>query len=99
MNDFRVALKSELDRKMGDSLENPDASVDAQSVPIADFGSFAEYIRNSASILLPEEDDSGSSALKNAVEDKSNQECIRKFLSDPQVQALYIQRCCTKGVF
>lgn len=38
-------------------------------------------------------------ALCDALEEKSNQDCIRKFLSDPQVPALYVQRSSTKGKF
>lgn len=81
---------------MGDSLENPDASVDAQSVPVVEFNAFADYLCELTSILV--EDDGGSaSAFKNALEDKSHQECIRKFLADPQVPTLFIQRSGTKG--
>lgn len=83
---------------MGDSLENQDSSVDAQSAPIVDYNSFANYIRKAATILLPEED-AVPPALNVALDDKGNQECIRKFLSDPQIQSLYIQRSCTKGMF
>ncbi len=38
-----------------------------------------------------------SQALCDALEEKNNQDCIRKFLSDPQVPALYVQRSSTKG--
>lgn len=82
---------------MGDSLDNQDTSVEAQGAPVVDFNSFANYIRKAATILLPEED-TIPPALNLALEDKNNQECIRKFLSDPQVQALYVQRSCTKGI-
>lgn len=81
---------------MGDSLDNQDTSVEAQGAPVVDFNSFANYIRKATTILLPEED-AVPPALNVALEDKNNQECIKKFLSDPQVQALYVQRSCTKG--
>lgn len=81
---------------MGDSLENPDTSVETQNVAIVDYGEFANYIRKAATILLPEED-ATAPALNVALEDKANQDCIKKFLSDPQIQALYIQRNCSKG--
>lgn len=82
---------------MGDSLENPDTSVEAvQNVTIVDYGAFANYIRKAVTILLPEED-VVPPALNVALEDLDNQEKIKKFLSDPQVQALYIQRNCLKG--
>lgn len=82
---------------MGDSLEPAgDVSVDAQNVAIVEFGAFANYLRKAATILLPEED-AVPPALNVALEDRGNQDCISKFLSDPQVPALYIQRSCTKG--
>lgn len=83
---------------MGDSLENPDASVDLQSVPIVEFGTFTDYLKNVTAVLLPEEDGNVSPALASAIEDKTNQECIRKFLADPQVQSLFLQRSSTKGL-
>lgn len=82
---------------MGDSLEPAgDPSVEAQNVAIVEFGAFANYLRKAATILLPEED-AVPPALNVALEDRGNQECIAKFLSDPQVPALYVQRSCTKG--
>lgn len=81
---------------MGDSLENTDTSVETQNVAIVDYGEFANYIRKAATILLPEED-ATAPALNAVLEDKINQDCIKKFLSDPQIQALYIQRTCSKG--
>lgn len=84
---------------MGDSLENADtSSVETQNVAIVDYGEFANYIRKAATILLPEEDATAPS-LNIALEDKTNQDCIKKFLSDSQVQALYIQRTSSKGMF
>lgn len=85
---------------MGDSLENQDVSVDTQNAAVVDYGAFANYLRKAATILLPEDDvHIVPPALNIALEDKSNQDCIKKFLSDSQVQALYIQRTCTKGKF
>lgn len=85
---------------MGDSLENTsvvDTSVvDIQNVAIVDYGEFANYIRKAATILLPEED-ATAPALNVALDDRTNQDCIKKFLSDPQIQALYIQRTSSKG--
>lgn len=81
---------------MGDSLDNTDTSVETQNVAIVDYGEFANYIRKAATILLPEED-ATAPALNVALEDKVNQDCIKKFLSDSQIQALYVQRTCSKG--
>lgn len=83
---------------MGDSLENPDTSTD-QNVVIVEYNAFANYLRRAVTILLPEEDSLMPPALNVALEDPSNQDYIRKFLCDSQVQALYIQRSCMKGRF
>lgn len=85
---------------MGDSLENQDVSVDTQNAAIVDYDAFSNYLRKTASILLPDDDPTQivSPALIVALEDRNNQDCIKKFLSDSQVQALYIQRSCTKGM-
>lgn len=83
---------------MGDSLENQDVSVDTQNAAVVDYGAFANYLRKAATILLPEDDvHIVPPALNIALEDRSNQDAIKKFLSDSQVQALYIQRTSTKG--
>lgn len=92
---------------MGDSLEAtvgssmgsdppPSVVVDAESVAIMDYDGFTNYIRKAVTILLPEED-VVPVPLNAALDEPDNQECIRKFLADPQTQALYIQRSCFKG--
>lgn len=85
---------------MGDSLEGSEnTSTETQNVAIVDFTAFANYILKAASILLPEDDSQAEPlALKAALDDKVNQECIRKFLSDSQVSILYIQRNSSKGM-
>ncbi|XP_037905377.1 dynein heavy chain, cytoplasmic isoform X4 [Hermetia illucens] len=80
---------------MGDSLENTETAADAPNVTIVDYGAFTNYLRKAATILLPEED-AVPPALNVALEDPTNQDCIKKFLSDPQIQSLYIQRSCSK---
>lgn len=82
---------------MTDSLDNADTSVETvPNITIVDYGAFANYIRKAVTILLPEED-VVPPALNLALEDPDNQERIKKFLADSQVQALYIQRNCLKG--
>lgn len=82
---------------MGDSLDNTDTSVDPTvNLSIANYDAFANYLRKAVTILLPEEDVVPES-LNSALDDPVNQDIIRKFLSDPQVQALYVQRNCIKG--
>ncbi|XP_046751875.1 dynein heavy chain, cytoplasmic isoform X5 [Diprion similis] len=81
---------------MGDSLDGSgDPSPESQNVAIVSYSSFAKYLRRVVAILFPDEDDSPP-ALNFALEDKNNQECIKKFLSDSQVWSLYVQRSSAK---
>lgn len=90
---------------MGDSLEatmpsmgsEQPPSVEPEAVAIIDFDNFSNYLRKAITVLLPEDDMKSFGPLNAALEDSVNQDCIRKFISDPQTQALYIQRNCFKG--
>lgn len=82
---------------MGDSLDGSgDPSPESQNIAIVDYASFANYLRKAVTILLPDEE-VVPPALNIALEDKNNQECVRKFLSDSQVWSLYVQRSSSKG--
>lgn len=81
---------------MGDSLDGSENAPESHNVAVAELQDFANYIRKAATVLLPE-DDIASPALNAALEDKLNQDCIKKFISDPQVSALYVQRFSSKG--
>ncbi|XP_052742503.1 dynein heavy chain, cytoplasmic isoform X1 [Bicyclus anynana] len=80
---------------MGDSLDGSENAPEAQNVVVVDFQDFANYLRRAATVLLPE-DDIVPPALNAALDDKVNQECIRKFITDPQVSSLYVQRFSLK---
>lgn len=81
---------------MGDSLESTDQpSADAENVVICDYNAFTNYLRKAITIFFEEE--LNVSAFNLALDDRSSQECIKKFIGDPQVSALYIQRCNSKG--
>lgn len=81
---------------MGDSLDGSENTPEAQNVVAVDFQDFANYLRRAATVLLPE-DDIVPPSLNSALDDKVNQDCIKKFISDPQVSALYVQRFSLKG--
>lgn len=82
---------------MGDSLDGTgEPSPEAQIVIIVSYSTFANYLKKVVTVLLPDEDVIPP-AFNSALEDKSNQEYIRKFLGDSQVWALYIQRSSSKG--
>ena len=84
---------------MGDSLENIDQSIDnqQQTVAIVDHKAFCNYLRKAILVLFDDEEVNSSKLEEALDENRSNQECIKKFLSDPQVQTLYIQKSSTKG--
>ena len=65
---------------------------------VADLNAFCTYLGRIVPVML---EDSITAvvpeALKRALSEKSNQETIRKFLSDPQVPILLMQRSSPKG--
>lgn len=83
---------------MGDSLEGADANQgeEEHSVAVLEFPVFANYIRKVVTVHL-EDDDIIPGSLNAALEDRSNQDCIKKFISDPQVSSLLIERSLSKG--
>lgn len=81
---------------MGDSLDGSENAAEAHNVVAVDFQDFANYLRRAATVLLPE-DDIVPPALNAALDDKVYQDCIRKFISDPQVPSLFVQRFSLKG--
>ncbi|CAH1114572.1 unnamed protein product [Psylliodes chrysocephalus] len=82
---------------MGDSLEATETSHETQNVAVVDFTAFTNFILKAATVLLPEDDGQAEPAnLVAAIDDKTNQECIRKFISDPQITTLYVQRNSSK---
>ena len=57
---------------------------------------FANYLRRVVPVLLEEADDTPA-ALVAALKDKNAIDCMKKFLSDPQVPVLFVQRVSSKG--
>lgn len=85
---------------MGDSLEGSDSGAppESQNVAVVDYTQFTNFILKAATVLLPEDESQAEPAnLVAALDDKNNQESIRKFISDSQVSTLYIQRSSSKG--
>lgn len=82
---------------MGDSLDGSgEPSPESQNVAIVEFPTFASYLRKAVTVLLPDED-AVPPVFNLALEDRYNQDCIRKFLGDSQVSSLYVQRSSSKG--
>lgn len=84
---------------MGDSLDGTgEPTPETQNIPIVDYLSFTNFLRKIITILAPEED-GAPPAFIAALEDKTHQDYIRKFIFDFQVWALCIQKCSAKGNF
>ena len=79
---------------MTDTLGQPPDASSAQVV--IEVSAFANYLRRVVPVLLEDGDDTPA-ALVVALKEKNAIECMKKFLSDPQVSVLYIQRSSTKG--
>ena len=74
---------------MTDSAVNPAETAATQAV--IEVSAFANYLRRVVPVLLEDADDTPAS-LVTALKEKSAIECMKKYLSDPQVPVLYVQR-------
>jgi dynein heavy chain 1 len=85
---------------MGDSLEGGtgDGPPETENVAVVEYSTFATFLKKAVTILLPEDEDVIPPALNSALNDRNNQDCIHKFLSDPQVSCLFVQRISSKGM-
>ena len=66
------------------------------AVALADVALVCEHVRRAAGVLL-EEAPTLPKALQQALDDKLNVECIKKFIGDPQTRSLLIERVSAKG--
>ena len=84
---------------MGDSLDNSNLEQNSEdhSTSIIDANVFLSYLKKLITVLLQEEGEDLSIALKISFDDRTNLECIKKFLSDSQVPSLFIQKGSNKG--
>jgi dynein heavy chain 1 len=83
---------------MGDSLETIDQPIESQqNVSIVDQKAFNNYLRKCVNLFFDDEEFESCKLEEALDENRANQECIKKFLSDPQVQTLYIQKSSNKG--
>jgi len=75
-------------------------SVEAESVPptatIIEVSTFSNYLRRVIPVLLEDAEDTPE-ALIHALKDKTSIDCMKKFLSDPQIPVLLVQRSSVKG--
>ncbi|XP_022254854.1 cytoplasmic dynein 1 heavy chain 1-like [Limulus polyphemus] len=66
-----------------------------QAVTVVELPILVKYIKRVVPVLL-EDDDIIHPALETSLLEKINQECMKKFIADPQVRALFIQRSSSK---
>lgn len=84
---------------MSESLEPGGDSippVEQNIAQAADVSVLVKYLKNVIPALL-EEDNSLHRSLKALLDDSGQQEKLKKFISDPQVKSLLIQRTSAKG--
>jgi hypothetical protein len=73
-----------------------DSPPEIQNVAVADTNVLTNHLKHVVSVLL-EGEDQPSVNLKSCLDSKEYQESLRKFISDPQTRALFIQRQSMKG--
>ena len=85
--------------KMGDSLEGGtgDGPPEAENVAVVEYSNFATFLKKAVTFLQPEDEDVIPPALNSALNDRNNQDCIHKFLSNSQVSCPFGQRISSKG--
>ena len=82
---------------MSDSGETEAQQVAAAATQaVIEVSSFANYLRRVVPVLLEDADDTPESLIA-AVKDRTAVESMKKFLSDPQVPVLVVQRSIIKG--
>lgn len=69
----------------------------AATQAVIEVTTFANYLRRVVPVLLEDADDTPE-ALIITLKDKNTIECMKKFLGDPQVPALFVQRMAAKGI-
>lgn len=83
----------------GGGVEDNSGNMEVSAVQtVADSSVLQKHIRKLVPLLL---EDGGEvpACLETALEEKSSVEQMRKFLSDPQVHTILIERSALKGLF
>lgn len=63
---------------------------------VAELSEFTAFLGRIVSVVFEDSTTSKTEAFKRALADKTNTDCIRKFLSDPQIPILLVQRSSPK---
>ena len=81
---------------MADASDAEPASPQAPAVAVIDVSKFADYLKRVILPLLEEADDAPEN-FAAALCDRVNVECMKRFLGDPQIPALLVERTSVKG--
>ena len=82
---------------MADSADDSRGELAADdAVALADVSAVCDHVRRAVGVLL-EEAPTLPRALQQALEDRINVECVKKFIADPQTRSLLVERVSTKG--
>ena len=83
---------------MADGSDTDSSQQAAATQAVIEVSSFANYLRRVVPVLLENADDTPQELLV-ALKDKQSIDCMKKFLSDPQIPCLLVQRLTAKGKF
>lgn len=78
---------------MADAGEIGSAENVQSQAALVDVTDFTTYLRR----VIPPILDDQSDTLSNALKEKTTLECLKKFIGDPQVPTLMVQRLALKG--
>ena len=81
---------------MAETVGEGDGSQQVAAQVLVEVSAFANYLRRVIPVLLEDVDDTPA-PLVAALKERSAVECMKKFISDPQVPTLLIQRIAIKG--
>ncbi|KAJ0063304.1 hypothetical protein NL108_015773, partial [Boleophthalmus pectinirostris] len=82
----------------GGTEENSGGTMEVSTAQtVADISVLQKHIRKLVPLLL-EDGGEAPSSLESALEEKSSVEQMRKFLSDPQIHTILVERSCLKGL-
>jgi len=82
---------------MADAGDSEAQVQQAQTVAVSDVGKFGAYLRRAVPVLLEDAEDTPE-AFAAALDEKTVVDCMKRFLGDPQVPVLLIQRLSSKGL-
>jgi len=81
---------------MADSGDSEASVQQAQTVAVSDVSKFAGYLRRAVPVLLEDAEDTPE-VFAASLGERAVVDCMKRFLADPQVPVLLVQRLSVKG--